>query len=383
MLLTHDQIKAEIASGSITAISLDTTVFEHSQNRFEHAPLSQLKQFLGSDIRFLLSDVVAGEVKSHVVRDAKDSASKVKAAIRTTGQTWQTSPSVRDAAMSTLFSGETPEAMCLRRFGAFAAATGMTVVQSGPLVSVDRLLVDYFASIPPFATNAVKKSEFPDAIALHALEKWATEQATKVLVISKDGDWKGFCEKSAVLVAVEELSDALSLFHGAATVICSLISEAISSERIDINAEIKSAVQSAAEYLDFVPEANAAYYYEPSLDLVEVEDIELLPTGRQDNVLLKPVDHGTDYLVAEARVRVALLVTTSFSFSVTDSIDRDEVPIGSASASESIELLVKVFLTFEGDLANAPEVVNVEAEFDRKSYDIDYGEVGPDWGHDE
>ena len=383
MLLTHDQIKAEIASGGITAISLDTTVFDKSQNRFEHAPLSQLQQFCGRGFRFLLSDVVVGEVKSHVIRDAKDSASKVQAAIKTTGQTWQTLPDVRDAAMGTLFRGETPEAMCLRRFGAFAAGTGMTVVQSGPLVSIDRLLVDYFASAPPFATNAVKKSEFPDAIALHALEKWATEQTTKVLVVSKDGDWRAFCEKSAVLVAVGELSDALSLFHGAATKMCSLVSEAISNKRIDIDAEIKAAVQSAAEYLDFVPEASAAYYYEPFLDLVEVEDFELLPIGQEGNLLLKPVDHDTDYLVAEAQVRVTLLVTTSFSFSVTDPIDRDEMPIGSASASESIELLVRVFLTFEGDFAKAPELVSVEAEFDSKSYRIDFGEVEPGWGRDE
>ena len=383
MLLTHDQIKAEIASGGITAISLDTTVFEQSQNRFEHAPLSQLKQFLGSDIRVLLSDVVEGEVKSHVIRNAKDSELKVKAAIRTTGQTWQTPPDVRSAAIATLFGGETPEAMYQKRYGAFAAATGLTVVRSGSLVSIDHLLVDYFSANPPFATKAVKKSEFPDAIALHALERWATGQATKVLVVSKDGGWKAFCERSAVLVAVEELSDALSLFHGAATVMCSLVSEAISSKRLDLDAEIKSALLGAAEYLDFIPEANAAYYYEPSLGLVEVEDFELLPIDAPGNLLLKPVDHDTDYLVAEAQVRVTLLVTTSFSFSVTDATDRDEVPIGSSSVSKSIELIAKVFVTFEGELATAPQVVTVEAEFDHSAYDIDYGEVEPDWGYDE
>ena len=109
-------------------------------------------------------------------------------------QTWQTSREARYAAMATLLGGETPEAMCDRRFDAFAAATGLTVVQSGPLVSVDRLLVDYFVANPPFATNAVKKSEFPDAIVLHALEKWATDRATKILIVAKDGDWKSYFE---------------------------------------------------------------------------------------------------------------------------------------------------------------------------------------------
>lgn len=383
MLMTRDEIKAEIAAGGITAIALDTTIFEKSHNRFEHAPLSQLKQFLGSGIHFLISDVVAGEVKSHVIQDAKAAKASVRAAMREMGQKWQTTREVRDAAMATLLGGETPEAMFHRRFDAFTTATGMTVVRSAPLVSVDRLLADYFAATPPFATNAVKKSEFPDAIALHALEKWANDKATKILVVTKDGDWKSFCEPCSVLVVEDELTDALSLFHQDATVVCALISTAIAEKKVNLDGEIEKALQVAAEYLHFVPEAHAAYYYEAELDQVEVEAFELLPIGGQGNVLIKPVDHDTDYLVAEALVRVTLAVSTSFSFSISDSIDRDEVPIGSTSATESIDLIAKVFVTFEGDLAQGPEVVTVEAEFERRTHDVYYGEVGLDWDYEE
>ncbi len=89
MLMTKDEIKAEIAAGGIRAIALDTTIFEKSHNRFEHAPLSQLKQFLGSAVRFLISDVVAGEVRAHVIRDAKEAEASVRAAMREMGQKWQ------------------------------------------------------------------------------------------------------------------------------------------------------------------------------------------------------------------------------------------------------------------------------------------------------
>jgi hypothetical protein len=379
MQLTHEQIKAEIASGDITAISLDTSIFENSHNRFEHAPLSQLKQFRGSSVRLLLSDVVEGEVKSHVIRDAKTAQTAVRAAVREIGQKWQTSNAARDKAMETLFNEESPEAMCERRFAAFAEMTGLTVIQSEPLVSVSRILDDYFSARAPFGTKAVKKSEFPDAIALHALENWAKGSGTKVLVVTKDGDWKSFCEPSPNLVVVDELSDALSMFHRDATVVCSLISGLINSEQLLLQDNIQSALQNDAEYLNFVPDANAAYYYEPEVEMVEVESYELLPIQQHGDVLLKPVDHSEDYLVAEALARVTLAVTTSFSFSVTDSIDRDEVPMGSASVTESIELIGKVFLTFEGNLSTSPQVTHVEAEFERRTYDIDYGEVGPDW----
>ena len=184
-------------------------------------------------------------------------------------------------------------------------------------------------------------------------------------------------------VAVDELSDALSLFHQDAKMVCSLVSAAIASKQLNLDAKIESALQDAAEYLEFAPEANGPYYYEPDVDMVEVEGFEFLPIGQQGSLLLKPVDHDTDYLVAEALVRVILSVTTSFSFSVTDSIDRDEVPMGSASVSKPVKLVAKVFVTLYGDLAHAPNVDSVEAEFERRSYHIDYGEVEPDWGYEE
>jgi hypothetical protein len=58
------------------------------------------------------------------------------------------------------------------------------------------------------ATNAVsyttpvgtikerKKSEFPDALALLSLERWATQNKSLVLLVSADGDWKKLVEQS-------------------------------------------------------------------------------------------------------------------------------------------------------------------------------------------
>ena len=379
MLMTPDEIKAEIASGGITAISLDTSIFEKSRNRFEHAPLSQLKQFVGSRVQFLVTDVVAGEVKAHVVRDGKEAELAVRAALRKTGEKWQTTREARDALMVGLLGGETAEAMGERRFKAFKDVTGLSIVQSEPLVSLSRVLNDYFLARPPFGTNAVKKSEFPDAIALHALENWAMRESTKILVVAKDGDWKNYCDISPTLVLVDELGDALSLFHQDATVVCSLISAGISNKSIDFEEKLSMALQYAAEYLDFIPEASAAYYYEPDVEFVEVEGFEFIPIQHRGEVFLKPVDHNARRLVAEALVRVAIAVTTSFSFSAKDPIDRDEVPIGSASVKKSFELMAKVFVTFEGDLASSPEVLEVEAEFEGRHCDIDYGAVEPDW----
>lgn len=381
MLMALDEIGVKITSGEITAISLDTSIFEKSHNRFEHAPLAQLKQFRDSSFQLLVSDVVAGEVKSHVIRDGNTSESEVRSAFRKIGEKWQVTREVRDAAVATLLGGETSEAMFDRRFAVFAKETGLIVVESEPLVKLGRVLDDYFSAKPPFATNEVKKSEFPDAIALHALENLAKARKTKFLIVAKDNDWKSFCESSPSLVLVDELGDALTLFHQAENVIarCAQISSWITAGEINIDSDIETAIQNSAEGLNFVPEANAAYYYDPDVESVEVEKFELLPRKQHGEMLVMPVDNEEDYLVVEARARVSLAVVTSFSFSVTDSIDRDEVPMGSTSETQSIEVMAKVFLTFEGDFSSAPALTDVEVEFERGTYDVDYGEVGPDW----
>jgi len=86
-----------------------------------------------------------------------------------------------------------------------------------------------------------------------------------------------------------------------------------------------------------------------------------------------------DVLVVEAEVAVTIAVTANLRFSIVDSIDKDEVPIGSASPTTEHVLNFKVILTFEGDLAADAEVVEAEVEVPKTSMYVDFGDVGPDW----
>jgi hypothetical protein len=152
---------------------------------------------------------------------------------------------------------------------------------------------------------------------------------------------------------------------------------------MNLNDFILGELSSSAENIDFVPEACAAYYYEPEVCEIEVKDFEFSPVRKPGNVIFKPVDRDENYLVVEAQLVVKISVTTSFAFSVTDSIDRDEVPIGSASISTTIEMDAKVFITFDGDLAQNPVASHIDVEFERGNFEVDYGEVGPDWDDDD
>ena len=82
MELTDVEIKERIADGRISGISLDTSIFDGNGNRFERGLLAKLNQFKNTSVEFVLSDVVLGEVRSHVIRDAQEAKSTTVAALK-------------------------------------------------------------------------------------------------------------------------------------------------------------------------------------------------------------------------------------------------------------------------------------------------------------
>lgn len=382
MEMTEDQIKNAIADKRIRSITLDTSVFDGNGNRFEHGLLARLNQFNGTEVDFVLSDVVLGEVRRHVVRDAAEAKSKVNAALKEVGKAWQVSTEQRAAVVTTLFGNETPEDLADRRLREFSQATQLEVIESSGRINVTEMLGAYFASKPPFGKSAIKKNEFPDAIALQALETWAKEQGQLLLAVSKDGDWERYCKASEVLVAVDDLAKALSYFHQNAEVACARLVQRIEAGTLSIDNELSRAVSTAVDRINFVPEVTSGYFFD-----AEAGEVNLLSASlRNDAHLAGPfriVDKpDEDVLVVEAQVEVTAEVTAHLVFSIVDSIDKDEVTIGGASPTTKVTMNMKVLLTFEGDLSADASLVEVEVETPSRSVYVDFGDVGPDWDPD-
>jgi hypothetical protein len=74
----------------------------------------------------------------------------------------------------------------------FIAQTNTTVVPYIN-VSLEYVMTAYFDTIAPFQTGK-KKREFPDAVALFSLDKWAEENNRRIAAISCDNDWLTFAE---------------------------------------------------------------------------------------------------------------------------------------------------------------------------------------------
>ena len=81
-------------------------------------------------------------------------------------------------------------------------------------------------------------------------------------------------------------------------------------------------------------------------------------------------------LTVSARAKVEI----SVEFFAWDSIDREEIGIGSNEFSTEADLEVPVFLTCSGDLlADPPTAWDVEVEIAAGEYSVHVGEVNPDF----
>lgn len=383
MKLTEAEVKERIADGRISCITLDTSIFEGDGNRFEHGLLAKLNQFKNTPVKFILSDVVLGEVRSHVIRDAKEAKAGTIAALKEVGRSWQVTKEQREAALAALFGNESGEELAERRINAFQETTEFEAIASHDRVDVGKLLVAYFSSKPPFGVSTPKKNEFPDAIALQALESWAEEQDSLLLVVSKDGDWKKYSEESPQLVIVEDLALALSYFHQNADVACARLVQRLHEGSLKVDADLQHAVQSAIDRINFIPEVSSGYYFDAELGEIEIKEISLQENAYSTGpfrVIDKPED---ELLVVEAEVAVVIDVSAYMTFSIYDSIDKDEVPIGGATPRTEATLTFKVLLTFEGDLGADAELVEAEIGATKSNYYVDFGDVGPEWEPEE
>jgi hypothetical protein len=382
MLLSADEIKQHISDGKIKAISIDTSIFEQKQNGLEYGLLRRMQQFMHGDVTFVLSDVVLHEVRSHILLSAAESQKTLREALKQSGNPWHVTKEVQNDVMQLLCKGETPEDVTLRRIDAYLQSTGALVVKAENYATVTDLVERYFAGKAPFGRSEAKKHEFPDALAVLALEGWAAQNDTMMLVVSVDGDWKHYCSESPRLVAVDDFAKALQLFQReTAQYACQLLSDQLRGpDQLGITQAVEDAIYNQESKFNFDPDAISAFYYdadwpEATLEFIRIHGID------DDKILLEPIEYGDDYLVALIKVDVDANVSCHFSFSVYDSMDKDSVSMGSATVSVTEELVAEVLVTFSGTMPNCTTIEDVEVVEQRVN--VNFGEVEPDWRNED
>ena len=95
-------------------------------------------------------------------------------------------------------------------------------------------------------------------------------------------------------------------------------------------------------------------------------------------------DEDSPMYVVELPVSISVEVSVSVAFFQWDSIDHEEIPLGSQDISVPMDIDVSVFLTSTGELMAAQvDDWSIDVEIASGSYSVDAGEVNLDYGDDE
>jgi hypothetical protein len=191
----EDVFKALVASGEIGAVSVDTSIFDAYGRNLTSQPLLGLRRFRHSGKTFVLSDMVTGEVIRHLTEKATEAQQALQTAVKHIQTHWQKYADAV-AVMASLGINCAPAEFAAGYFETYVKATGAVIISADGMVTHNEIRHRYFANQRPFSTTKAKKDEFPDALALLSLERWAQQNDTIMLVISHDGDWKAFCDCS-------------------------------------------------------------------------------------------------------------------------------------------------------------------------------------------
>lgn len=379
-----DVVKSAVLEGAIGAISIDTCIFKKAKFGLEFGNLKQLSQFKATDVKLVMTDVVLREIRSHMVRDAVDAKGELTRALRTVGATWAVERDKREKAAITLFAEMSEAEMVDARIEGFKKATGAAIAKCSELEMFEKVLNLYFAEEPPFERREQKKAEFPDAFMLVALEHWAKERRTSVLLVTQDRGAIEYClgrpAEEVRIYPVTDLAQALSLFQARNDEVrrkCEVaLEDMLAGKYGHVLSEVEDMLANNIWDIDWNVVAHSSLYYEEELDQLIVVGVDLKRTGNDGG--FRPVGYRDGALTVQAKLEVELDAVCNFYFSAMDGVDRDMVSIGRTSAKRQISVELSILFTFFGEEADdGQRTYEVEFELIRSTKDLDFGEVFP------
>ena len=368
-------LRALLAQHRITAITVDTSIFDQKGLRLNPGALQALSRLKDRPFDFVLSDTVAKEVLSHLQKAADDALRAAKKAIGQALFAFDTKDPDRDDLLKLVTGGRGPAETAKQRWEGFIHHTGCEVLNDAATVETATLFEGYFASDPPFGSGR-KKNEFPDALALHALERTAARRGSGILVASKDGDWRAFCERSRWLYLVPEIEAALGLVIDAPLGLRRAIHRWLAEEG-DGHEEVRWDIENKVERIEFT--ANAY----PSSGEVEISTwagkLQSVEWPEEADIDIIDVQDGEDAMrvVVSLPLTLAVTVPVELDFSIWDSVDKESLGMGGrlVEVDEEFQARATITLDVHDQGTEDEEFVFREGDLEGRFHEIEMGEV--------
>ncbi|MDD3936865.1 PIN domain-containing protein [Rhodoferax sp.] len=370
----------------VTFFSIDTNVLEGKGFDFNRGALNVLQHQRPTWMTLRLSDIVEREVFAHRMRDLTEAKQKLDSALnhmRRKAALDVTRVATELHALTVLESGANQFKNELQSF--LKGLGGEVLPTSGATLASD-LFDRYFEVRPPFELVEDKKFEFPDAAALLVLEQYAKAQTETGVLISNDKGWRTFANQSEHLFCVKSLEEFTGLFAALtehakqllAKIQDSLLAPASVCKEL-LQDAIKGHVAEAEWSVDEIC-CGSAHRLEGEAYDASVVDF----TADYQSMKGWFTDEDSPMYVVELPVSISVEISVSVAFYQWDSIDHEEIPMGSQDISVPMDIDVSVFLTSSGELMASPvDDWDIEVEIATGNYSVDAGEVELDYGDDE
>lgn len=361
-ILTDDEIKRAITTGQVVGVTLDANVFSRRSDDLSAKVLLSLDQLQQKGVAFWLSEVVRGELKSHVKDSADATRAQLVLAINKYRRRWKGVDLVDPPEAS---GDELAEAQVMD----FLTNTHAIVIDLNREKLAGEVFKRYFDNAPPFGHKADKKHEFPDAFALLSIDAKAEEEGRKVICVGHDLGWKAYCDASDKLVYTENLDLVLSSFHeaeqGAAN---DVVARLRARNAHNLANELNEAIQLALDGTSFYADADCPVNWEEEHVQPSIQDLRA-ETFSEPLVVTADADSITFTTSVVATVEFE----SEFHFGVHDK----EAPVSFGSRSFTTEQEIKAELTITVERDLEPEPNTLESEASVKSTTIDFGYLDP------
>jgi PIN domain len=376
-IVNDEQLKALLVEGRVSAISVDTSIFDQKRLQLNSATMQALAGLKDRPFDFVLSGTVAKEVLAHLEKAAAEALQSAKKAIGKALFSFETKEPEREALLSQISGGRTATEAATQRWDKYIKDTGCEVLTDTALVEIATIYDGYFAGEPPFGSGR-KKDEFPDALALHALERIATDRGIGILLVSQDGDWKAYCEKSERLYLVPEIERALALITNAPLGLRNTI-YAWLSEGGQGHQEARQHISDNVERLEFTANAHPTHgEVEISTWAGELKVLTWPDASEIDIIEIEEPGEGEPLrVVVSLPVDLVVSVLVELSFSFWDSVDKESMGMGGRSVEVDEELYLRATITLDihGLGTEDEDIVIEDTELDDQYHEIELGEV--------
>lgn len=364
------------------AITIDNCVLKGEGYKFTEGLLRQMEQFEKSPVKVIQSDIIHNEAKKHIAENIKEARSSIDQAFRSAAKQLNISKKQLVMAAELLTLPGTDLEVAERRLQDYYARIGAEILSSNAYLDCEKLMTLYFSTKPPFEGAKEKKNEFPDAIALVSLEKWAERNNVNIIAVSNDKGWKDFAEHSKYITVIDTLKEALIKFqpHNQVNNIIKYIRVAAVLERPNVVLrELTKAIKHSQAHAKLRIHADSEFIFQVLDSGIYYIDHELL-LDYDNLVAVNVLRIEGNVIVLQVSAEVTCEVTAKFGF-YADIDYRMESEIGITFEKRKVTYTTDILISLTGDFSQESfENIKVtDIEVVETIDDVFFGIIKPEW----